>query len=52
MPQQQAWQPQPQARPQYQPPYQPQYQPQPPAIPSYAMPWERFAALRVPIWSR
>jgi len=45
MPQQQAWQPQ-------QPVRQPQAQVrqyQQPAIPSYATPWERFAAWRVPL---
>jgi hypothetical protein len=46
MPQQQAWQPQQQVR---QP--QPQLQPrqyQAPAIPSYATPWDRYAAMRYP----
>jgi hypothetical protein len=40
----------------FQPSYQPQYQPrpQPPqqAIPSYATPWERYAALRIPMAQR
>jgi hypothetical protein len=49
----------PQQTPQYQAPYQPQYQPQyqpvaqarpqQQAIPSYATPWERYAAMRVPL---
>lgn len=57
---QQAWQPpqqawQPPAQPPYQPAYQPVYQPVPQVIvvqpvrqvlPSYAIPWERFAAMR------
>jgi hypothetical protein len=44
---QQAWQPPQQA---YQPSYQPSYQPvvQRQPLPSYAIPWERFAALRGP----
>jgi hypothetical protein len=53
MPQQQPWQPQAQQAWQPQPQPQPQVrQYQPPAIPSYATPWERFAAFRVPMWAR